>query len=564
MTQEDLILVEEAPEEKVELEIVPDFSRATPDTSRRLKPSTTDYKEPDLAPHLEIVPIPGAERSETDDELFRRIESDIKTYKPTDDELDKYLDYKARQPKYAIDLIKGVWHGGKAVVSDLAKGVWGAVKDPELMLSPTPTGMLKRGATVAEGAARATWDLGTVGRYINDWFDEERDRAYRDEIEDMKLRKSNLDWKPEMKTRRWKTSTAEEKEAMRKSWSTLYIKKRINEDLQHLEETTNNFKDPAKDLKRDFNRSGLAFVEGETRDFYTSPEYINSVLSAKQREKYYNEFPKWINKRRRDRWRRGRYLMRTTELARAGERTILGELFGEKVDEAAKAFVNSDVATLASYAGGPAEVGAVLSTKLARKAASPSVLAGKATEKAGQATQWAGGKIKQFGEWATTSPEKSAAVGAALGVASGDDSISVLGGALGGLAEQRVKVVPTAGKMLQKAGTAVEAIGEVIAKPEGVEGLLKSASRVAKDEGVAERLNKLSWLDPALNVAGDLGKGAAVGSAFGAALTLPSGDLEVIGSGHRSWRSWRLCGSSTGTLFNQRVEIKGAATERVE
>ena len=531
MTQEDLILVEEAPEEKVELEIVPDFSRATPDTSRRLKPSTTDYKEPDLAPHLEIVPIPGAERSETDDELFRRIESDIKTYKPTDDELDKYLDYKARQPKYAIDLIKGVWHGGKAVVGDLAKGVWGAVKDPELVFSPTPTGMLKRGATVAEGAARATWDLGTVGRYINDWFGEERDRAYRDEIEDMKLRKSNLDWKPEMKTRRWKTSTAEEKEAMRKSWSTLYIKKRINEDLQHLEETTNNFKDPAKDLKRDFNRSGLAFVEGETRDFYTSPEYINSVLSAKQREKYYNEFPKWINKRRRDRWRRGRYLMRTTELARAGEQTILGELFGPKVDEAAKAFVNSDVATLASYAGGPAEAGAVLSTKFARKAASPSALAGKATEKAGQATQWAGGKIKQFGEWATTSPEKSAAVGAALGVASGDDSISVLGGALGGLAEQRVKVVPTAGEMLQKAGTAVEAVGEVIAKPEGVEGLLKSASRVAKDEGVAERLNKLSWLDPALNVAGDLGKGAAVGSAFGAALTLPSGDLEVIGSG---------------------------------
>ena len=142
MAQEDLILVEEAPEEKVELEIVPDFSGATPDISRRLKPSTTDYTKPELAPDLfsnfEIVPILGAERSETDDELFQRIESDVRTYRPTDAELDKYLDHKARQPKYAIDLIKGVWHGGAAVVGDLAKGVWGAVKDPELMFSPTP------------------------------------------------------------------------------------------------------------------------------------------------------------------------------------------------------------------------------------------------------------------------------------------------------------------------------------------------------------------------------------------------------------------------------------------
>ena len=116
-------------------------------------------------------------------------------------------------------------------------------------------------------------------------------------------------------------------------------------------------------------------------------------------------------------------------------------------------------------------------------------------------------------------------------MASGDDSLTVLGGALGGLAEQRVKVVPTAGEMLQKAGTAVEAIGTAVAKPEGVEGLLKAASRVAKDEGVAKSLNYLSQLDPAINVASDVGKAAATGSAFGAALTLPSGDLEVIGGG---------------------------------
>ena len=522
---------------EMEFEFVPVPSK----TSRRLTPSTTSTNRVDLDLDLdlggfEFTPT-GEEILQTDDELYERIESDM-TYKPTDAELDKFLDYKSKQPKYALDLIKGVWNGGKAVVGDLAKGVWGAVKDPELMLSPTPTGMLKRGATLAEGAARATWDLGTVGRYINDWFGEQGDREYREEIEDMKLRQSNPDWKMKGAMGGESYLSKEQKEAMRTSWATSYIKARIKEDLNTLSENTNNFKDP--DLKRDFNRSGLKFVDGETRDFYTSPEYINNVLSPKQRDKYYEEFPKWINKRRRDRWRRGRYLMRTTELARRGETTVLGELFGPKVDEAAKAFVNSDVATLASYAGGPAEAGAVLSTKLARKSAtSPSALAGKATEKAGKGTQWAGGKVKQFGEWVSENPNRAMAAGAGVGYV--EDLIggkgvlgSVEGAAYGGAAAftgGKLGVLPKAGELLQKGGAAVEAIGEVIAKPEGVEGLLKAASRVAKDEGVAETFNKLSRMDPAINLASDLGKGAAVGSAFGGALTLPSGDPEVIGSG---------------------------------
>jgi len=529
MAQEDLILLEEAPKKETELEIVPDFDAARPDTSRRLEPSTTDYTAPDLAPHLELVPIPGEERSETDDDLFRRIEGEI-TYQPTDAELDKFLKYKSRQPKYAIDLIKGAWHGGKAVVTDLAKGVWGAIKDPELAFSPVPKGQARRVTTLAEGAARATWDLGTVGRYINDWFGEQRDLEYQEEIDDMKLRQSNPDWK--MKTRHWETSTKEQKEAMRKSWSTFYIKKRIKEDLEDLEGTTNNFKDSKADLKRDFGRRGLVFVDGEDRGFYTSPKYINEVLPAKQRERYYKEFPKWINKRQRDRWRRGRYLMRTTELARRGEQTILGELFGPKVDEAAKALVNSDVATLASYAGGPGEVGAVLSTKLARKAATkPGRAVGRTTELAGKGTKWAGEKVQQIGEWATSSPEKSAALGAALGAAAGQDAPTILKGIAGGLVEQKVRTIPAAGRLLQKGGTALEAVGEVLTKPEGVEGLLKASSRVAKDESVADAFNRLSWLDPAINFAGDLGKGTATGGAFGLALTLPSGDPEVIGSG---------------------------------
>ena len=529
MAQEDLILLEEAPKKETELEIVPDFDAARPDTSRRLEPSTTDYTAPDLAPHLELVPIPGEERSESDDDLFRRIEGEI-TYRPTDAELDKFLKYKSRQPKYAIDLIKGAWHGGKAVVTDLAKGVWGAIKDPELAFSPVPKGQARRVTTLAEGAARATWDLGTVGRYINDWFGEQRDLEYQEEIDDMKLRQSNPDW--QSKTRRWKASTKEQKEAMRKSWSTFYIKKRIKEDLEDLEGTTNNFKDPKADLKRDFGRMGLVFVDGEDKGFYTSSKYINEVLPAKQREKYYKEFPKWINKRQRDRWRRGRYLMRTTELARRGEQTILGELFGPKVDEAAKALVNSDVATLASYAGGPGEVGAVLSTKLARKAATkPGRAVGRTTELAGKGTKWAGEKVQQIGEWATSSPEKSAALGAALGAAAGQDIPTIAKGIFGGLVEQKVRTIPTAGRVLQKAGTAIEAVGEVLTKPEGVEGLLKASSRVAKDESVADAFNRLSWLDPAINFAGDLGKGTATGGAFGLALTLPSGDPEVIGSG---------------------------------
>ena len=542
MAQEDLILLEETPKEKEELEIIPDFDAAYSDRSIRPQPSTTEHKEPDLAPHfdlaphLELIPIPGAERKETDDQLFRRIEEDV-VYWPTDEELDKYLEHKSRQPKYALDLIKGAWHGGKAVVSDLAKGVWGAVKDP-LLFSPAPVGISKRATTLAEGAARATWDLGTVGRYINDWFGEQGDREYQEEVEDMKLRHSNPDWKMRGAMGGEAYLTKEQKERMRTTWATSYIKERIKEDLEDLETATDNFTLPVKDLQRRFKEKGLTYVVPDqvpggagTRGFYTSAEYIDGVLSPKQREKYYKEFPKWINKRQRDRWRRGRYLMRTTELARRGEKTILGELFGPEVDKVAKAYVNSDVATLASYAGGPAEGAAVFSTKLARKSASPSAWAGKATEVAGKGTQWAGEKVQQLGEWATTSPEKSAAVGAALGAAAGDDGITVASGIIGGLAEQRVRVTPKLGELLQKGGTALEAVGEVVAKPEGVEGILKSASRVAKDEDVALTLNRLSLLDPAINFAVDLGKGTAVGGVTGFGLTLPSGDPGVIGSG---------------------------------
>jgi hypothetical protein len=540
MAQEDLILLEEAPNEKEELEIVPDLDAAYLDRRRRLEPSTTDFSGPDLAPHLELIPIPGAERGETDDQLFRRIEEDI-TYKPTNAELDKYLEDRERRPKYAIDFVKGGWEAGKGVVTDLAKGIWGAVKDPELFMF-TPKGMSKRATTLAEGAARATWDLGTVGRYLNDWFSEQGDREYKEEIEDMRLRQSNPDWRMRGAMGGESYLTKKQKDLMRKSWVTSYIKKRIDEDLDELEVTTDDFTTSRENLKRNFNRRGLTYVDGESRDFYTSSKYINDILPAKQRDKYYNDFPNWIKKRKRDRWRRGRYLQSTIELARRGEKTVLGELFGPEVDEVAKAFVNNDVATLASYAGGPAEGAAVLSTKLARKATSPSILAGKAAELAGKGTQIAGEKIKQIGEWATTSPERSAALGAALGAAAGDDGITITKGVIGGLAEQRIQVTPKIGELLQKGGTALEAVGEVVSKPEGVEGLLKSASRIAKDEDLAKTFNKLSWLDPAINFGADLTKGSAAGGATGLILTLPSGDPQVTGGG--------FVGGATGGFFS--------------
>ena len=90
MAKDDLKIIEQ-PVVDDELIIIPDLNKAY--KARRPQPSTTSQPKVDLGLDLEIFPIQGAERSLGDDELFRKIESDLE-YAPNDAELDKFLKNK--------------------------------------------------------------------------------------------------------------------------------------------------------------------------------------------------------------------------------------------------------------------------------------------------------------------------------------------------------------------------------------------------------------------------------------------------------------------------------------
>jgi len=526
--------------EKEEFELSPVLdslkqARPTPSTTSEKKPKADFKLTPDLVPVGEI-------RSFSDDEIFRKIESDLE-YTPTDAELDKFLKYKKRNPNSAVDFIKGAWDAGWGVLGEFGAGAKAIASDPLKSLDFfTAEGWERKAANISEGFARATWDLGVLGREFNEMFGRLRDDELREEMQDMKLRQSNPDWKPDGFMGGESYLSKEEKEKMRTTFATSYIKSRIKDDLEDIADTTNNFQDSEDIIKKQFKRKGLAYVEGADKRDYTTANYIDTILSDKTKQDWIKDFPDWIKGRERDRWRKSRYLLKVAERARRGDQTILGEFFGKEFDEKFRKVVNPQIATLWSYAGGPPEIAAATATRIPRKALTAGSLvtdplqvaptvSGKIAEGAGKAAKYTGEKLEKFGEYVTETPARAATVGGLLGAAAARDLSSIPYGAAAGVIEQRVGVIPLAGKALQRTGEAAQAIGEVVGKPGGTEGILKAASRVAPSEETAKKLNQLSVLDPAINLVSDLSKGAGAGAFTGLALTLPSEDAQKIGGG---------------------------------
>ena len=419
MAKDDLKIIEQ-PVVDDELIIIPDLNKAY--KARRPQPSTTSQPKVDLGLDLEIFPIQGAERSLGDDELFRKIESDLE-YSPNDAELDKFLKNKKRNPNSAVDFIKGAWDAGWSVIGELGLGAKAIASDPKKSLDFfTAEGWERKAANISEGFARATWDLGVLGREFNEMFGRLRDDELREEMQDMKLRQSNPDWRPDGFMGGESYLSKEEKEKMRTTFSTSYIKSRIKDDLEDIADTTNNFKDSADIIKKQFNRKGLAYVEGADKRDYTTSNYIDNVLSDKTKQNWVKDFPDWIKGRERDRWRKSRYLLKIAERARRGDQTILGEFFGKEFDEKFRKIVNPQVATLISYAGGPPEIAAATATRIPRKALTAGSLvtdplqvvptvSGKVAEGAGKAAKYTGEKLEKFGEYVTETPARAATVG---------------------------------------------------------------------------------------------------------------------------------------------------------
>ena len=547
-------------EEKEEFKLSP-----VPDSLRQIRPtpSTTSPRKPKQDFKLDPGFIPAGEvRPFTDDELFRKIEGNLE-YSPTDAELDKYLNYKEQNPTGAVDFIKGAWDGAWGVLGEIGSGAKAIASEPLKSLDFfTAEGWERKAANISEGVARATWDLGTLGREFNEMFGRLRDDELREEMKEMKLRQSNPDYRMKGAMGGEAYLSPEQREQLRKTFAVDYIKERISDDLDDIEVTTDNFQKPVDQLKREFARRGLTYVEDATKRDYTTANYIDNILDDKQRKKLVDDFPNWMRGRQRDRWRRTRYMQKISERARRGDQTIIGEFFGPEFDEKFRKVVNPQVATLLSYAGGPPEVAGALATRIPRKGLTAGAaltdpiqtaptLGGKATELAGKALRKGGEKVEQLGDYIVETPQRAAGVGALLGAAAARDLSAAPAGALAGAVEQRVGVISSAGRALQSAGETAQAIGEVVGRPGGTEGILKAASRVAPTEETAKKLNTISFLDPAINLASDLGKGAATGSFVGLALAAPSEDAGVMGAGFGGGLTGGFVGSGAGRFLTK-------------
>jgi hypothetical protein len=547
-------------EEKEEFKLSP-----VPDSLRQIRPtpSTTSPRKPKQDFKLDPGFIPAGEvRPFTDDELFRKIEGNLE-YSPTDAELDKYLKYKEQNPTGAVDFIKGAWDGAWGVLGEIGSGAKAIASEPLKSLDFfTAEGWERKAANISEAVARSTWDLGVLGREFNEMFGRLRDDELREEMKEMKLRQANPDYRMKGAMGGEAYLSPEQKESLRKTFAVDYIKERISDDLDDIEETTDNFQKPVDQLKREFARRGLTYVEDATKRDYTTANYIDNILDDKQRKKLVDDFPNWMRGRQRDRWRRTRYMQKISERARRGDQTIIGEFFGPEFDEKFRKVVNPQVATLLSYAGGPPEVAGALATRIPRKGLTAGAaltdpiqtaptLGGKATELAGKALRKGGEKVEQLGDYIVETPQRAAGVGALLGAAASRDLSGVPAGALAGAVEQRVGVISSAGRALQSAGETAQAIGEVVGRPGGTEGILKAASRVAPTEETAKKLNTISFLDPAINLASDLGKGAATGSFVGLALAAPSEDAGVMGAGFGGGLTGGFVGSGAGRFLTK-------------
>tara|TARA_R100001463_G_scaffold18553_2_gene46378 strand:- start:1110 stop:7886 length:6777 start_codon:yes stop_codon:yes gene_type:complete len=546
--------------EKEEFELSP-----VTDSLRQIRPtpSTTSPRKPkeDFKLDPDFVPV-GEVRTFTDDELFRKIEGNLE-YSPTDAELDKYIKYKEQNPTGAVDFIKGAWDGAWGVLGEIGSGAKAIVSEPLKSLDFfTAEGWERKAANISEAVARSTWDLGVLGREFNEMFGRLRDDELREEMKEMKLRQSNPDYRMKGAMGGEAYLSPEQKESLRKTFAVDYIKERISDDLDDIEETTDNFQKPVDQLKREFTRRGLTYVEDATKRDYTTANYIDNILDDKQRKKLVDDFPNWMRGRQRDRWRRTRYMQKISERARRGDQTIIGEFFGPEFDEKFRKVVNPQVATLLSYAGGPPEVAGALAARIPRKGLTAGAaltdpiqtaptLGGKATELAGRGLRGAGEKVEQLGDYIVETPQRAAGVGALLGAAASRDLSGVPAGALAGAVEQRVGVISSAGRALQSAGETAQAIGEVVGRPGGTEGILKAASRVAPTEETAKKLNAISFLDPAINLASDLGKGAATGSFVGLALAAPSEDAGVMGAGFGGGLTGGFVGSGAGRFLTK-------------
>jgi hypothetical protein len=94
---------------------------------------------------------------------------------------------------------------------------------------------------------------------------------------------------------------------------------------------------------------------------------------------------------------------------------------------------------------------------------------------------------------------------------------------------KQIGALETGARIFTVAGDGLEALGRAAGQPRTLESTLERAGRTAETQAARRALKTASKVDPLLDTVGSLVSGAKAGTLSGLALTLPTGDEEMIG-----------------------------------
>ena len=472
------------------------------------KPVLVDVGKPKPAPKTKLVDV-GKPKLPTIEQLVQQIDSDL-NFVPSKSQIKEYFAYKDKQPFGFKKTWDATVNAVGTALGDMTKAVGSAVTDPDFY-NPVDK---KKYATLAEGFARGSWDLATLGRMMTDKFQEVvGDPSERERVK--------------------------------------YIVKRHNEEypddkvsfMQVFNSGNKDFKNP-----KDYNRYYSDFKDNLTEKRIERWRTMRYILNT------------------RNLAREGKKTILGEFLGEKADKELLPNI-NQEVAEGSSYFLDPTlpvgIAATPLKAGQKSVVTRGITAPVLEKSGRRIKETGKWIDETIAKLETKAAENADIVEPAAT--VSSAVGGAVLAPESVGPVAGAVAGAIGGkYGLPKLGTVTKIGKPITIAGEGIEAIGKVIGKPETLESTLQQASRIAESESARKILKKAANLDPAITLVDNLAVGAIEGSKAGGILALPSGEEEFIGGAIGTGGAMGGIGSVSGNVIGDKSRTQQQAKNTVE
>lgn len=475
------------------------------------KPVLVDVGKPKPATKTKLVNV-GKPKLPTIEQLVQQIDSDL-NFVPSKNQIKEYFAYKDKQPFGFKKTWDATVNAVGTALGDMTKAVGSAVTDPEFY---NPISKRKY-ATLAEGFARGSWDLATLGKMMTDKFQEVAgDPSTRERVK--------------------------------------YIVKRHNEEYPEDKVSFNQvFYDGNKNFKnpKDYNRYFSDFKDNLTEKRIERWRTMRYILNT------------------RNLAREGKKTILGEFLGEKADKELLPNI-NQEVAEGSSYFLDPSLPV--GLAATPLKAG--------QKSVVTRGITAPVLEKSGRRIKETGKwidetiakletKAAENADIVKPAADSASAVGAVGGAIVGAESIGPVAGAVAGAVGGKYGLpalgnVTKIGKPITIAGEGIEAIGKVIGKPETLESTLQQASRIAESESSRNILKKAANLDPAITLVDNLAVGTIEGSKAGGILALPSGEEEFIGGAIGTGGAMGGVGSVSGNVIGDKSRTQQQAKNTVE